>query len=74
VENFQQAHCQWVAEALSGATAVRDDRWSKAIAVGNLMFVEKMNRELGFKARYREVAEVGGTYTLRDQREAYAGD
>jgi len=42
--------------------------------VGSLAFVDKVKRELGFKARDREVAEVGGMYTLREQSETYAGD
>ncbi len=72
--DFQQAHRQWVEEALTGEMAVRDDRWSRAIAVGNLAFVDKVRSELGFKGRYREVAEVHGMFTLREQSEAYAGD
>jgi len=54
--------------------AVRDDRWSEAIAVGSLAFVDKVKSELGVKAMHREVAEVSGTYTLREPGEAYAGD
>jgi len=49
-------------------------RWSEAIAVGSLTFVEKVKGELGIKAVHREVTEVTGTYTLREQSEAYAGD
>ena len=47
---------------------------SEAIAVGSLAFVNKVKSELGFKGGYREVTEVGGMYTLREQNEAYAGD
>ena len=36
--------------------------------------VDKVKSELGFKAMHREVAAVGGTHTLREPREAYAGD
>jgi hypothetical protein len=36
-----------------------------------LTFVEKVKSELGFKAVHREVTEVTGTYTLREQSEAY---
>jgi hypothetical protein len=50
------------------------DRWSEAIAVGSLTFVDKVKSERGVKAMHREVAEVGGTYTLWEQSEAYAGD
>ncbi len=53
---------------------MRDDRWSEAIAVGSLTFVDKVKSELGVKARDREVVGVGGTYTLREESETYAGD
>ena len=34
--------------------AVRDDRWSEAIAVGSLAFVETVKNDLGVKARHRD--------------------
>jgi hypothetical protein len=34
-----------------------------------MTFVEKMKSELGFKAVHREVTEVTGTSTLREQSE-----
>jgi hypothetical protein len=71
---FQQAHRQWVGEALTGEMAVRDDRWSEAIAVGSLPFVDKVKSDIGAKALHREVAQVGETYTLREQSEIYGGD
>ena len=74
VEDFRRAHRQWVEEALSSETAVRDDRWSQAIAVGSLSFVDKVKNELGVKAMYREVAQGGGMYTLREPSEAYGGN
>lgn len=72
--HFQQAYRRWVGEALAGEMAVRDDRWSDAIAVGSLAFVDKVKVELGLKAMHREVADIGGTYILREPREAYARD
>ena len=71
--DFQQAHCQWIDAALHGDLAVRDARWSEAVAVGILAFVEKIKGELGVKALHREVEEVDGTYTLRESGEAYRG-
>ena len=35
VADLQNAHRQWVGEGLDGETAVREDHWSKAIAVGS---------------------------------------
>jgi len=40
---------------------VRDDRWSEAIAVGSLAFVETVKNDLGVKARHRDVIEADGT-------------
>jgi putative transposase len=56
--DFQQAHCQWIEAALHGDLAVRDARWSEAVAVGSLAFVEKIKGELGVKALHREVEQL----------------
>lgn len=74
VADFQQAYRQWVSEALTHEIGGRDERWSEAIAVGGLTFVEKVRSELGFKAAHREVTEVTGTYTLREESEAYGAN
>ena len=52
---------------------MRDDRWSEAIAVGSLAFVERVKNDLGVKAKHREVIEADGSYALREPPEAYAG-
>jgi putative transposase len=70
--DFQRAQRQWIEEALEGAP-VRDDRWSEAIAVGSLAFVDRVKGELGAKARHRDVIEADGSYALREPSEAYAG-
>jgi hypothetical protein len=51
--------------------AVRDDRWSEAIAVGSLAFVEKIKSELGIKALHRELEPMGAAYALREPSESY---
>ena len=54
--------------------AVRVDLWSEAIAVDSLAFVDKVRSELGVKAMHREGVQLDGTYTLREESEAYGGD
>ena len=49
----------------------REDRWSEAIAVGSLVFVENVKSELGSKAMHRDVEHIDGAYALREQSEAY---
>ena len=43
--DFSKAHRQSVEIALRDELSVRDARWSEAVAVGNLNFVEKMKSE-----------------------------
>jgi hypothetical protein len=71
VADFQGAHRQWVEQALAREMMVRDDRWSEAIAVGSLTFVNAAKTELGFKAAHRGVIEQGETYELREESETY---
>ena len=72
LRDFQRAHRQWVEQALENGCAPRDDRWSEAIAVGGLPFVETVKNDLGVKAMPREVVHADGTYALRESAEAYA--
>ena len=69
--DFQRAHRQRVEQGLENGLTSRDDRWSEAIAVGSLTFVESVKNELGFKAAQRDVIEGDGSYTLREPIEAY---
>jgi putative transposase len=74
VAAFQQAHRRWIDDALTRERMAREGRWSEALAVGNLNFVENVKSELGFKAAHREVIGGGGTYALREQNEAYGSN
>ncbi|HEU4342125.1 MAG TPA: transposase [Candidatus Binatia bacterium] len=71
--DFQRAHRQWVEQALDLGRTLREDRWSEAIAVGSLGFLESVKSELGTKAMHRGVEQGGEMYALREQGEAYAG-
>jgi hypothetical protein len=69
--DFQRAHRQWVEQELANGLAVRNERWSEAIAVGSLGFVENVKSELGSKAAHRDVIQAVGSYALREPTEAY---
>ena len=68
---FQKAHRLWVEEALSEKARAREADWSDAIAVGSRSYVESVQRELGIKARHREVSVAGDAYTLREPANSY---
>jgi len=46
-------------------------RWSEAIAVGSLAFVENIKTELGIKALHCEAEQIGQGYALRERSEPY---
>ena len=56
--DFQRAHREWIEQELGNGIASRDDRWSEAIAVGSLAFVEKVKGELGIKALHRDLEQL----------------
>ena len=68
-----QCSITWIEAALHGDLAVRDARWSDAVGVGSLAFVEKIKGELGVKALHREIEQLDGSYALREPGEAYSG-
>ena len=65
VGDLQRAHRQWVDEALRRKAGKRDERWSEAIAVGRQAYDEGGKRELGMKARHRDIDDAHGAYALR---------
>jgi len=72
LRDFQRTHRQWVEQGLENGLALRDGRWSEAIAVGSRSFVEKVKGELGSKAAHRDVIEAGETYGLKFAAESEA--
>jgi putative transposase len=71
VASFQHAHRRWVAEALASGASKRNECWSEALAVGSASFVETVKRELGVKARHREIDAAEGGCVLREPLGAY---
>jgi putative transposase len=70
--DFQRTHRDWVEQALNVTRAQRNVRWSEAVAVGSLAFVEKVKGELGARAIHREFDPVDGGYVLREPTGFYA--
>ena len=71
---FREAHRQWIEHALTQGTGVHDDRWSAAVAVGSLAYINKLKADLGIKAMHRDVVELNGTHALREPSRAYPFD
>lgn len=54
-------------QLITDRMAQQDDRWSEAVAVSSLTFVEKAKGDLGVNAMHRAATEVDVTFTPRDK-------
>lgn len=59
-------HSGWVEEYLKNGNYLRDDKWTKSIAVGSKGFVESVKSTLGVLAKGRKSKETGNSYQLRE--------
>jgi hypothetical protein len=72
---FKKTYQGWVGEALREVSwGERDSRWTESIGVGSEGFVRGVKEKLGPKAMWREMAEVNGSYELREATAAYGTD
>ena len=59
-------HKRWVESLLENGNNIRDDKWTKSIAVGNKRFIEKVNSLMGVLAIGRKSIEARESYQLRE--------
>lgn len=67
-----QVSCREAVEGrLSQGIPLRDEKWSKSIAVGTKAFVEAIVKKLGIRAKGRKVIREAKSYMLREPAVAY---
>ena len=70
----KSCHKEWVDDYLGNGNTIRDDTWTRSIAVGSRGFVESIKSELGGKAKGRKNLEAGEAYQLREPSIPYGDD
>lgn len=70
-EQVKDAHKKWVEIALKEKLIIRDDKWTKSIAVGRDKFIEDVKALMGFAAIGRRRIETGDSYQLREHADCY---
>ena len=70
-DQLNRSHKGWVEEHLRDGAKERQDEWTGSIAVGNKSFLENVKARLGFRAKRREVINVGEGYLLRESSASY---
>ena len=68
----QSYHKKLVNEYLRGANNIRDDKWTKGIAVGSEDFVKRIKATLGIPAKGRKSRETPEAYQLRESPLPYS--
>ena len=70
-EQLQQAHYNWVDRAIKADNNGREAKWTQSIAIGSESFVEKIKKEMDFRARGRKIGHAGGSFELRETLKPY---
>jgi len=65
-DEVKKYHKRWVDDFLGNGSNIRDDKWTKSIAVGSRSFVERVISLMGVLAIGRKSIEAGESYQLRE--------
>ena len=68
---MKRYHKGWVEERLGDGNNIRNEKWTKSIAVGSKRFVEDVKSALGALAKGRKPMEGGEGYQLREPSAPY---
>jgi hypothetical protein len=67
LQDFQLAHKSWIEASLSEGKTERESDWTQSLAVGGKLFVEKVKKSLGFRAKSRTITGEKDRYQLREE-------
>jgi len=70
-EAFKTSHREWAEEELKTENNIRDEKWTRSIAVGGTGFVENIKSSLGILAQGRKIRDTGEGFELRESPDPY---
>ena len=70
-DEVKKYHKRWVEDFLGNGKNIRDDKWTKCIAVGSRSFAERMKSLMGVLAIGRKSIKAGESYQLREPAISY---
>jgi len=71
-DEVKKYHRRWVENYLGNGKNIRDEKWTKSIAVGSRGFVDRVKSILGALALGRKRIETGEAYQLREPSIPYS--
>jgi putative transposase len=69
-EQLKRSHKEWVEEYLGRGEKIRQEEWTRSIAVASRSFVEKVKVLLAFRAKGRDI--IGGMKGINAGRDLLA--
>jgi putative transposase len=72
-EKVKVGHKKWVESGLRDGMNMRDDCWTRSVAVGSKEFIDNVKMVMGIAARGRARIEAGDAYQLREDSVSYGG-
>ena len=70
-ERFRQEHRHWVDTELQADVKKRRSLWSESIAIGSEVFIEKIQQQLGLRAKGRSVVSEAEGLALKEVSVSY---
>ena len=71
IEDLKQRYPKWLDESLLNDRMIREEKWSKSIAVGSYDYIEMIQSKLGIDAINRKLEENDGVFQLREEEASY---
>jgi REP-associated tyrosine transposase len=74
LDQLQQACREQIEEAIQRKQLQRESQWSEGLAMGSPAYVEAVRRQLGARARGRDVVRAEAGCQLREEDAAYGAN
>jgi len=63
---FKKFYSECIESTLLSDKMTRDSRWTESIAVGTETFINNIQNQLGYKAKYRNIHKIQKSWIVRD--------
>jgi putative transposase len=70
-DQVQTAHRKWVDSQLADGGNIRDDKWTRSVAVGSEGFIQDMKKLMGGMVLGRNPSDAGKSFQLRETQTPY---
>lgn len=70
-ESLQKARAMWIEDSLCKGMTIREEKWTKSLAVGGFAFTEGFVDSLGLKGQNRKFKLIGDTCVVNEPAATY---